>query len=156
MSALHALVSGFSLDSLSAGQVLHFSANPRTTDNFDTEKHLPNPSTNTSNYYNSQAQETTITNASNVYHPVKQPTNANRVQTLLQPAQQPSQTSQNQPSDQTPEGRPPSQMFISALPTLNISIPVTSHHHFSSWHFPQNVSQSSIQGQEAMLVLSQP
>ena len=45
MSALHALVSGFSLDSLSAGQVLHFSANPRTNDNFDTEKHLPNPST---------------------------------------------------------------------------------------------------------------
>ena len=92
MSALHALVSGFSLDSLSAGQVLHFSANPRTTDNFDTEKHLPNPSINTSNHYTSQAWETTITNASNAYHPVKQTTNANRVQTLLQPARQPSQT----------------------------------------------------------------
>ena len=79
---------GFSLDSLSADQVLGFSANLRTTDNFDTEKHLPNPSTNTSNYYTSQAWETTITNASNAHHPVKQPTNANRVQTLLsQPAQ---------------------------------------------------------------------
>ena len=140
-------MSGFSLDSLSAGQVLGFSANPRTTDNFDTKKHLPNPSTNTSNDYTSQAWETTITNASNAYHPVKQPTNANRVQTLLQPARQPSQTSQDQPSDQTPDGRPPSQMFISALLTLNISIPVTMHHHFSSWHFPQNLSQSSIQGQ---------
>ena len=92
-------MSGFSLDSLSAGQVLGFSANPRTTDNFDTKKHLPNPSTNSSNDYTSQAWETTITNASNAYHPVKQPTNANRVQTLLQPARQPSQTSQDQPSD---------------------------------------------------------
>ena len=99
-------MSGFSLDSLSADQVLGFSANPRTNDNFDTEKHLPNPSTNTSNYYTSQAWETTITNASNAHHPVKQPTNANRVQTLLQPARQPSQTSQDQPSDETPEGRP--------------------------------------------------
>ena len=88
-------MSGFSLESLSAGQVLGFLAHPRTTDDFDKEKHLPNPSTNTSNSYNSQAWETTITNASNAYHPVKQPTNANRVQTLLQPAQQPSQTSQN-------------------------------------------------------------
>ena len=77
---------------------------------------------------------------------MKQPTNASRVQTLLQPARQSSQTSQDQPSDQTPEGRPPSQIFISALPTLNISIPVTMHHHFSSWHFPQNLTQSSIQG----------
>ena len=113
-------MSGFSLDSLSAGQVLGFSANPRTTDNFDTKKH----------------RETTITNASNAYHPVKQPTNANRVQTLLQPAQQPSQTSQNQPSDQTPEGRPPSQMFISALPTLNISIPEWKQFLYS--HSPNN------------------
>ena len=88
----------------------------------------------------------TITNVTNAYHPVKQPTNANRVQTLLQPSRQPSQTSQDQPSDQTPEGKPPSQVFISALPTLNISIPVTTHHHFSSWHFPKNLSQSSIQG----------
>ena len=95
-------MSGFSLDSLSADQVLGFSANPRTNDNFDTEKHLPNPSTNTSNYYTSQAWETTITNANNAHHPVKQPT-----ETLLQPARQPSQTSQDQPSDQTPEGRPP-------------------------------------------------
>ena len=134
-------MSGFSLDSLSADQVLGFSANPQTTNNFDTEKHLPNPSSNTSNYYTSQAWETTITNASNAHHPVKQPT-----QTLLQPARQPSQTSQDQPSDQTPEGRTPSQIFISALPTLNISIPVAMHHHFSSWHFPQNLSQSSIQG----------
>ena len=109
-------MSGFSLDSLSAGQVLGFSANPRTTDNFDTEKHLPNPSTNTSNYYTSQAWETTITNASNAYHPVKQPRNANRVQTLLQPARQPSQATEDQPSNQTPEGRPQSQIFISALP----------------------------------------
>ena len=132
--------------SLSAGQVLGFSANPWTTDNFDTEKHLPNPTTNTSNYYTSKAWETTNTNASNVYHPVKQPTNANRVQTLFQPARQPSQTSLDQPSDQTPEGRPQSQFFISALPTLNIPIPVTMHHHFPSWHFPQNLSQSSIQG----------
>ena len=85
-------MSGFSLDSLSADQVLGFSANPQTTDNFDTEKHLPNPSTNTSNYYTSQPWETTITNASNAYHPVKQTTNANRVQTLLHPARQPSQT----------------------------------------------------------------
>ena len=84
----------------------------------------------------------TITNVTNAYHPVKQPTNANRVQTLLQP----SQTSQDQPSDQTPEGKPPSQVFISALPTLKISIPVTTHHHFSSWHFPKNLSRSSIQG----------
>ena len=137
---------GFSVDSLSADQVLGFSANPRT-DNFDTEKHLPNPSTNTSNYYTSQAWETTITNTSNAHHPVKQSTNANRVQTLLETARQPSQTSQDQPSDQTPEGRPPpSQLFISALPNLNISIPVAMHHHFSSWHFPQNLSQSSIQG----------
>ena len=46
-----ACISGqLSLDSLSAGQVLGFSANPLTTDNFDTKKHLPNPSTNTSNY----------------------------------------------------------------------------------------------------------
>ena len=137
---------GFSVDSLSADQVSGFSANPRT-DNFDTEKHLPNPSNNTSNYYTSQAWETTITNASNAYHPVKQPTDGNRVQTLLQPARQPSQISQDQPSDQTPEGRPPSQIFISALPTLKTSIPVTMHHHFSSWHFPQNLSQSSIHGQ---------
>ena len=100
-----------------------------------------NPSTNTSNYYTSQAWETTITNASNAHHPVKQPT-----QTLVQPVRQPSQTSQHQPSDQTPEGRTPSQIFISALPTLNISIPVAMHYHFSSWHFPQNLSQSSIQG----------
>ena len=78
---------------------------------------------------------------------MKQPTNAKRVQTLLQPARQPSQTSKDQPSDQTPEGRHPSQIFISVLSTLNISIPVTMHHHFSSWHFPQNLSQSSIQGQ---------
>ena len=145
ISALHASVSGFSLDSLSAGQVLGFSANPWTTDTFDTEKHLPNPSTNTSNDYTSQAWETTITNASNAYHPVKQPWNANRVQTLLQPARQPSQTTEDQPSDQNPEGRPQSQIFISALPTLNIPIPVTMHHHFSSLHFPQNLSQSSIQ-----------
>ena len=41
---------------------------------------------------------------------------------------------------------PPSQIFISALPTPNISIPVAMHHHFSSWDFPQNLSQSSIQG----------
>ena len=74
---------------------------PQTNDDFDPEKHLPNPSTNTSNYYTSQAWETTITNASNAHHPVKQPT-----QTLLQPARQPSQTSQDQSSDQTPEGRP--------------------------------------------------
>ena len=134
-------MSGFSLDSLSADQVLGYSANPRANDNFDTEKHLPNPSTNTSNYYTSQAWETTITNASNAHHPVKQPT-----QTLLQPARQPSQTSQDQSSDQTPEGRTPFQIFISALPTLKTSIPVTMHHHFSSWHFPQNLSQSSIQG----------
>ena len=104
---------------------------------------LPTP---VRNYYTSQAWGTTITNASNAYHPVKQPTNANRVQTLLQPARQPSQTSQDQPSDQTPEGRPPSQFFISALPTLTISIPVTMQHHFTSWHFPQNLSQSAIQG----------
>ena len=77
---------------------------------------------------------------------MKQPRNANRVQTLLQPARQPSQTTEDQPSDQNPEGRPQSQIFISALPTLNISIPVAMHHHFSSWHFPQNLSQSSIQG----------
>ena len=44
--------------------------------------------------------------------------NANRVQTLLQPARKPSQTSQDQPSDQIPEGRPSSQVFISALTTL--------------------------------------
>ena len=80
----------------------------------------------------------TITNATNAYHPVKQPMNANRVQTLLQPSRQ--------PSDQTPEGKPPSQVFISALPTLDISIPVTTYHQFSSWHFPKNLSQSSIQG----------
>ena len=92
-------MSGFSLDSLSAGQVLGFSANPRTTDNFDTKKHLPNPSTNTSNHYTSQAWETTITNASNANRPVKQIKNANRVQTLLQPARQPSQISQDQPPD---------------------------------------------------------
>ena len=61
---------------------------------------------------------------------------ANRVQTLLQPAQQQSQTSQNQPSDQTPEGRPPSQMFISALPTLNISIPEWKQFLYS--HSPNN------------------
>ena len=53
-----------------------------------------NPPTNASNYYTSQAWETTITNASNTYHPVKQPTNTNRIQTLLQLARQPSQTSQ--------------------------------------------------------------
>ena len=147
ISASYASVSGFSLDSLSAGQVVGFSANPRTTDNFDTEKYLPNPSTNTGNYNTSQAWENTITNTSNANHLVKQPTNTNRVQTLLQPARQPSQTSQDQPSGQTPEGRPPSQIFISALPTLNISIPVAMQHHFSSWHFPQNLSQSSIQGQ---------
>ena len=29
---------------------------------------------------------------------------------------------------------------------LTQSIPVTTHHHFSSWHFPKNLSQSSIQG----------
>ena len=40
--------------------------------------------------------------------------------TLPQPAQRPSQTSQDQPSDQTPEGKPQSQVFISALSTLNI------------------------------------
>ena len=62
--------------------------------------------------------------------------NANRVQTLLRPARQPSQTSQDQPSDQTPEGRPLSQVLISALPTFNISIAVIMHHHFSNWHFP--------------------
>ena len=62
----------------------------------------------------------TIINVTNAYHPVKQPTNANRVQTLLQPARRPSQTSQDQLSDQTPEGKPPSQVFIAALPTLNI------------------------------------
>ena len=112
----------------------------------DTEQHLPNPSTKTSNYYTSQAWEMTITIVINAYHPVKQPTNANRVQTILQPARQLSQTSQDQPSDQTPEGKPPSQVFLFALPTLNISFPVTTHHHFSSWHFPKNLSQSSIQG----------
>ena len=119
-------MSGFSLDSLSACQVLGFSANPRTTDNFDTEKHLPNPSNNTSNDYTSQAWETTITNASNAYHPVKQPTNANRVQTRLQPARHPSQISQDQPSDQTPEGRPPSQIFISALPSSLFKLALSS------------------------------
>ena len=77
---------------------------------------------------------------------MKQPMNTNRVQTLFQPARRPSQTPQDQPTDQTPEGRPPSQVFISAPPTLNISIPVTTHHHFSSVHFPENLSQSSIQG----------
>ena len=92
-------MSGLSLDSLAIGQVLGFSANPRTTDNFDTKKHLPNPSTNISNDYTSQAWETTITNTTNAYHPVKQPTNANTVQTLLQPARQPSQISQDQPPD---------------------------------------------------------
>ena len=102
--------------------------------------------TQNSNYYTSQAWEMTITNVTNAYHPVKQPTNANRVQTLLQPSRQPSQTSQDQPSDQTSEGKPPSQVFISALPTVNISIPGTTHHHFSSWHFPKNLSRSSIQG----------
>ena len=128
ISALHASVNGFSLDNLSAGQVLGFSANPWswTTDNFDTEKHLPNPSTNTSNYYTSQAWETTNTNASNVYHPVKQPTNGNRVQTRLQPARHPSQISQDQPSDQTPEGRPPSQIFISALPSSLFKLALSS------------------------------
>ena len=124
----------------------HDSSVSSDDDDFDTEQHLPNPSTNTCNYYTSQAWENTITNATNAYNPVKQPTNANRVQTLLQPARRPSQTFQDQPSDQTPEGRPPSQVFISGLPTLNISIPVTMHHHFSSWHFPKNLSQSSIQG----------
>ena len=90
------------MDSLSAGQVLGFSAHEQLIYNFDKEKHLSNPSTNTSNYYTSQAWETIITNASTTYHPVKQLTNANRVRTLLQP----SQTSQDQPSDQTPQGRP--------------------------------------------------
>ena len=122
----------------------HDSSDSSDDDDFDAEQHLPNPSTNTSNYYTSQAWETTITNTTNAYPPVKQPTNANRVQTLLQPARRPSQTSQDQPTDQTPEGR--SQVFISALPTLNISIPVTMHHQFSSWHFPKNLSQSTIQG----------
>ena len=56
-------------------------------DDLDTEQHLPNPTTKTSNDYTSQAWETTITNVTNAYHPVKQPTNANRVQTLLQPSQ---------------------------------------------------------------------
>ena len=56
-------------------------------DDLDTEQHLPNPTTKTTNDYTSQAWETTITNVTNAYHPVKQPTNANRVQTLLQPSQ---------------------------------------------------------------------
>lgn len=112
----------------------------------DAEQHVPNPSSNTSNYYTSQAWETSVINATNAYHTVKQPSNANRVQALLQPAHRPAQTSQDQLSDQTTESRPSSQVLISDLPTLNISIPVTIHHHFSSWHFPRNLSQSSIQG----------
>ena len=129
----------------------HDSSEISDDDDLDTEQHLPSPSTNTSIYYTSQAWKTTITNATNA---VKQSTNANRVQTLLQPARQPSQTFQDQPSDQTPEGRATSSVFISALLTLDISIPVTMHHHFSNLKIWHNLQFR--EGVEAVLVLLEP
>ena len=84
---------------LLSGSCEHDSSESSDDDDLDTEQHLPNPSTKTSNYYTSQAWETTITKVTNAYHPVKQPTNANRIQTLLQPTRRPSQTSEDQPSD---------------------------------------------------------
>ena len=115
-------------------------------DDVDAGQQLPNPCTNTSNYYTSQAWENTIINATSAYNPVKQPTNANRVQALLRQARRTPSTSQDQLTDQATEGTPQPQVSISELPTLNISIPVTIHHHFSSWHFPRNLSQSTILG----------
>ena len=115
-------------------------------DDVDAGQQLPNPCTNTSNYYTSQAWENTIINATSAYNPVKQPTNANRVQALLRPARRTPSTSQDQLTDQATEGTPQPQVSISELLTLNISIPVTIHHHFSSWHFPRNLSQSTILG----------
>ena len=141
-------MSGFSLESLSAGQVLGFLAHPRTTDDFDTEKHLPNPSTNTSYYHISQAWETTITNASSTYHAVKQPTNANRVQTLLLVNQLDNHLKPLKTNHLIKFLKADSHLkfLFLALPTLNVSIPVTMYHHFSSWHFTKNLSQCSIQG----------
>ena len=116
-------------------------------DEDDVEQNLPYTS-NSSDYYTSQEWQTKITNITNDYHPVRQPTNSNRVQSLLQPVRRPPQTFQDQQTSQessaSTEERP--QVLIPQLPTLNILIPPTIRNHFTTWHFPQHLSQSSIQG----------
>ena len=109
----------------------------------DDEQNLPN-TTNSSDYYTSQEWQTKITNITNDYHPVRQPTNSNRVQSLLQPARRLPQTFQDQQSSVSTEERP--QVLIPQLPTLNILIAPTICNDFTTWHFPQHLSQSSIQG----------
>ena len=96
----------------------------------------------TSHPGNGKLNSLRITNA---YHSVKQPNEPNRIQRLLQPVCRSPHNTQTSPLQATDnESRPDAQK--SQFPTLNINIPLTIHHNFTTWHFPQRLSQSTIEG----------
>ena len=116
-------------------------------DNTDVDDQLLTSSpTNCGTYYRSQEWQTKLTEITNTYQPVKQPNEPNRIQHLLQPARRPPLTTQTTPSTATDNNsRPPIQK--SQFPSLNLNIPATAHQNFTTWHFPQRLSQSTIEGQ---------
>ena len=96
-------------------------------------------------YFTSQEWQIKLTSITNAYQPVKQPNEPNRIQRLLQPVCRSPHNTQTSPLPATDnESRPDVQKF--QFPTLNINIPATIHHNFTTWHFPQRLSQSTIEG----------
>lgn len=82
----------------------------------------------------------------NAYQPVKQPNEPNRIQRLLQPARRPPVTRQTSPSSTAAENDSRPDIQTPQFPPLNLNIPPTIHQNFTTWHFPQRLSQSTIEG----------
>jgi len=98
-----------------------------------------------STFFTSREWQIKLTSITNAYHSVKQPNEPNRMQCLLQPVCRSPHNTQASPLPATDnESRPGAQK--SQFPTLNINIPATIHHNFTTWHFPQRLSQSTIEG----------
>ena len=98
-----------------------------------------------STYFTSREWQIKLTSITNAYHSVKQPNEPNRMQRLLQPVCRSPHNTQASPLPATDnESRPGAQKF--QFPTLNINNPATIHHNSTTWHFPQRLSQSTIEG----------
>ena len=97
-------------------------------------------------YFTSHEWQTKLSDITNAYHPVKQPEQPNRIQRLLQPAHRPLHNTQTSPAPPAPYNvsRPTIQTY--QFPALKLHIPPTIHHNFTTWHFPQRLSQSTIEG----------
>ena len=121
---------------------------PSDDDNSSAELEIPSAD-EAEKYYNSPAWNRKITeqieNFANISHPTKpnrqshtQPSNIS-----TQPTHHPPRNTQSTQAT-TEETHDSTQ--TSHLPTLNMFVPATAHQKFTTWHFPQRLSQSTIGG----------